>query len=264
VSTAYNNLADIYDLLQQDLDCPAWADYIQALEARFSRRGRPGDGRDGRPLLVDLGCGTGRFCHEMARRGYDPIGIDESPAMLDRARRADPDECLFLQQDISRFELYGTVDLIVCLLDTVNHLMKPGQAARLCKLCANYLNPGALFIFDTISRSHLSRTLGQACFFNDSEDYTLLWQSSFRPQNSVSKASLLLFSREADGRYRRSDTEIRERYYSPGEVRGWLRQAGLELVAQSGRLDIPPPAGPAERRFYVARRPLDQEAAAHE
>jgi SAM-dependent methyltransferase len=260
MTAAYNNLADVYDLLQQELDCPAWADYIQALEGRFSLRKRPGDGRDGRPLLLDLGCGTGRFCREMASRGYDPIGIDESPAMLDRARREDQGECLFLQQDISRFELYGTVDLIVCLLDTVNHLLRPAQAARLCKLCANYLNPGALFIFDTISQHHLGRTLGQSCFINDTDDFTLLWQSSFRPQSGLSRASLLLFSREADGRYRRSETEIRERYYGPREVSGWLRQAGLELVAQSGRLDLKPPAGPSERRFYIARRPLDQEA----
>jgi len=165
----YQNLAMIYDQLQQEIDLAAWADYVQVLETRYSRRDSPGDGQDGRPLLLDLGCGTGSFCLEMARRGYDPIGIDAAGAMLEQARlkaaaQPGPVSCLFLQQDISRFELYGTVDLMVCLLDTINHLLTPRQVRRLFALCANYLNPGGLLIFDVASRRHLAKTLGSSFF----------------------------------------------------------------------------------------------------
>ena len=121
MESAYRYLANVYDELQQDIDPAAWADFIQQLEGLYSKRQGSGDGQDGRPLLLDLGCGTGSFCMEMARRGYDPIGVDISDNMLDEARRkAQSSEndscapaCLFLRQDISRFELFGTVDLIV-------------------------------------------------------------------------------------------------------------------------------------------------------
>jgi SAM-dependent methyltransferase len=257
----YQNIAAIYDLLQRDVDYGDWADYIQWLDAGFSRRQRPGDGRDGRPILLDLGCGTGCFCQEMAKRGYDPIGIDTSAAMLDQARQKDTGSSLFLQQDISRFELFGTVDLAVCLLDTLNHLIRPAEAARLFRLCANYLNPGALLIFDTASKTHLRRTLGRQCFFHDAADFTLLWQNSYRESSGISRSEILLFSRENDDCYRRSETTIVERYYSPAQISAWLREAGLELVARSGRLDMPPPASAAVRRFYIARRPAARETA---
>lgn len=36
--------------------------------------------------ILDAGCGTGRVAIELARRGYDLVGIDVDPAMLDQAR----------------------------------------------------------------------------------------------------------------------------------------------------------------------------------
>ena len=112
----YLSLAGLYDRIQE-IDPAIWADYIQQLDQTYRLtvpgRSSSGDGRNGQPLLLDLGCGTGSFCLAMIARGYDPIGIDRSAAMLDQARAkmqqmALPTEqppCLFIQQDISRFEL---------------------------------------------------------------------------------------------------------------------------------------------------------------
>ncbi len=260
----YHDLARVYDELQQDIDSAVWADYIQQLETLHSRRSGRGDGQDGRTLLLDLGCGTGSFCLEMARRGYDPIGIDASASMLDQARQKAGEQTadgqpasLFLQQDISRFELFGTVDLIVCLLDTVNHLTRVTQVARLFRLCANYLNSGGLLVFDVATRRHLSRTLGGQIFFQDQPDYSLFWQNNFQARSGISRSELTLFSRQPDNTYKRSDEIITERYYSPREIRRWVTAAGLEMVAHLGDLSLKPPKPTQERHFYVARKPIE-------
>jgi len=264
-SLNYQNLAPVYDRLQQGIDWTAWADFIQQIESRYSLRRGPGDGQDGRPLLLDLGCGTGSFCLEMAQRGYDPIGIDASSAMLDQARekslRMDSDQpaCLFLQQDISRFELYGTVDLIVCLMDTVNHLLRFSQVSRLFRLCANYLNPGGLLIFDLASHRHLARTLGQEFFYQDLPDCTLLWQNSFQPRSGISRSELALFRRQNDGSYIRQDETIVEKYYAADQISRGLHEAGLELAARLGDLSLKQPGRADERHFYAARRPIKPE-----
>jgi len=65
----YQQLAPAYDLLQRGENPAAWADYVQRLDRQFSCRIESGDGQVGRPLLLDLGCGTGGFCLEMLRRG---------------------------------------------------------------------------------------------------------------------------------------------------------------------------------------------------
>ncbi|HBP38589.1 MAG TPA: hypothetical protein DD640_07590 [Clostridiales bacterium] len=277
---SYQHLAPAYDLLQQDLAPSAWADYIQKLEARFSLRCGAGDGQDGRTLLLDLGCGTGSISLEMLRRGYDIIGIDVAAGMLEQAKskaarmRADDDaslpEPLFLQQDISQFELYGTVDLIVCLLDTINHLVRPDRAARLFRLCANYLNPGGLLVFDLASRRHLSRTLGNRQFFQIYENHTLIWHNRYRPASQISRSEMVLFTRRTDGCYERQDIAIAEKYYSPKQVRQWSRAAGLQLIdpasgsPEDSRTAIPPPAPAAERRFYIARKPQANEGLSYE
>ncbi len=262
---AYDTLAAAYDRLQQAIDPAEWADYIETLQARFAGRTH-GDGQDGRPLLLDLGCGTGSFCIEMARRGYDPIGIDSSPAMLDAARTkaaaaagttgsAAAGRCLFLMQDIARFELYGTVDLIVCLLDTFNHLTLRTDAARLFRLCANYLNPGGLFVFDVATPEHLGNRLGNQVFYVDGPDQTLLWQNRFSQRSGISRSEIVIFTRGEDGRYGRGDALIRERVYSRPEIEAMALAAGLPVQGVLGELALTPARTRESRHFYVCRKP---------
>lgn len=41
-------------------------------------------------VMLDIGCGEGRFCRMAAARGFETIGIDPTAALLDIARGQDP------------------------------------------------------------------------------------------------------------------------------------------------------------------------------
>ena len=256
-SPSYDTLAAVYDQLQQSIDTAAWADHVETLARQFGGR-TLGDGEEGRIILLDLGCGTGSFCLEMEQRGYDPIGIDHSTVMLDKAREkarnAGLDRSLFLNQDIARFELFGTVDLIVCLLDTLNHLIKPADVGRLFRLCANYLNPGGLLIFDVASEDHLQRRLGNQVFFVDSPHQTLLWNNHFNQRSRISSSEILLFTCEADGRYTRSEAVIRERVYDQVFLTKIAEDHELPVQAVLGGLTLHAARRFDSRHFYVCRR----------
>lgn len=263
-SLAYDALAQFYDRLQHDHDVVGWSDYLDRLYQQFSLR-TAGDGRDGRPLLLDLGCGTGRVCLAMTQRGYDCIGIDRSPAMLEQAGKywqamaadasgADWSAPLFLLQDISRFELYGTVDLIVCLLDTVNHLTRRAQVKNLFALCANYLNPGGLLVFDAATRYHLETELGNQVFYQDMDEQTLLWQNNWQAGRLISRSEMTLFSRQVDGLYQRHDVLIRERFYEPAFFESLIKPLPLELLGRFGPLNLNAPSEQDSRHVYVIRR----------
>jgi SAM-dependent methyltransferase len=254
---SYDTLAAVYDRLQQSVDTIAWADHIEALQAKFGGRTR-GDGSDGRAILLDLGCGTGSFCLEMERRGYDPIGIDHSPVMLDKAREkageAGLGRSLFLLQSIAGFELFGTVDLIVCLLDTINHLTAMSDVERFFALCANYLNPGGLLIFDIATQEHLQCRLGNQVFFVDATEQTLLWQNRFSNRTRISRSEILLFTREPDGRYTRSEAMIRERVYDRETLTGFADQHHLPVQAVFGGLTLNPARRTDSRHFYICKK----------
>ena len=256
----YHSLAAVYDQVQA-VDYASWAEYLCRLDKSFNRRVSKGDGQDGRPLLLDLGCGTGGICLEMAGRGYDPIGIDRSAAMLNQARdkahnsdNPSSRSCLFLHQDIRRFELYGTVDLIVCLLDTVNHLTHQADVRRLFKLCSHYLNPGGLFIFDLATWHHLAETRGNNLFFVDQPAFTLIWQHRFLPARKLSRAELTLYREETDGCYRRSDEQILERYYSLEEISSFMEDTLVHPGALLGDQTMRQPQANSERIFHVYRK----------
>ena len=103
----YDLLAKFYDKVNGHIDYSVWADFIEKV-AKENMAERP-------ELVLDLGCGTGRMTIELARRGYDMIGVDSSAEMLDVARDAAEsaslsDKVLLLLQDMCDFELYGTVE----------------------------------------------------------------------------------------------------------------------------------------------------------
>jgi SAM-dependent methyltransferase len=258
--SGYGPLADFYDRLQQDVDYASLADLVVTLNQRYSQKTGPGDGEDGRPLLLDLGCGTGTLALTLETRGFDVIGLDQSAGMLQQARekaQAAGSRALFLQQDISRFELYGTVDLAVCLLDTLNHLTRPDRLRRVFRLLANYLNPGALFIADVGTKRHFARTLGNRTFIQDYPDLTLIWQNQYRQQSQLSRSSLTFFQRTAGGLYERFDEEVVERYYDHTFLCQAAREAGLQYVTRTGEQAAGPPPAGSERHFYIFRRRMN-------
>ena len=105
--SCYGPLAAWYDQLTGDVPYEEFADYY---EAEFAR-----DGGQFR-LLLDFCCGTGTLTCMLSQRGYEMIGVDASVDMLMQAREKAAEQgqsILFLCQDASELDLYGTVDAAV-------------------------------------------------------------------------------------------------------------------------------------------------------
>ena len=112
----YSQFATVYDLLTSEIDYEARGKYF---DARILENG----GFHG--ILLDLGCGTGSLSEVMAGLGYDVIGVDNSEDMLLEAAQkkiASGHDITYLCQEMTELDLYGTIDAVVCALDTLNHL----------------------------------------------------------------------------------------------------------------------------------------------
>ncbi|MBR5975237.1 MAG: methyltransferase domain-containing protein [Clostridiales bacterium] len=255
--SAYDILAGYYDVFQQDLDPVIWADFVEWIAKKYGQF--EGDGVDGRPLLCDLGCGTGLVTCEFAARGYDTVGVDNSPSMLDRAReRAETEKkkVLWLLQDMTALDLFGTMDIFVSLLDTVNHITDPESLEALLRSFYCFLNPGGLFIFDAATEKHFRETLGKEFFYSIEEDFAVLWENDFDERSKINTASLTMFGTEDGKNYSRSDEDIVERYYPDQEIREMAARTGLEVVGVFGDLKKRKPNDKDERVFYCLRRPV--------
>lgn len=252
----YDSLSSLYDRLQDRGPAEALTAYAAELASTWGAtpEGR-GDGRDGRRLLLDLGCGTGAFSRDMAARGFDVIGIDASDGMLRQAMDAMPADnrdILYLQQDITHFELFGTVDVICCLTDTVNHITSSAALQRMLRLCRRYLNPEGVLVFDVATRLHFARRLGRRTFYEVGDETVLFWRNAFSRATSRNTADLVLFTNNGDGTWTRGDETIVERAYDIRTLTAMLRTAGFGGIRVFDALRRAPAGSSSQRVFFVA------------
>lgn len=243
----YNNFAYVYDKLTLDIDYPKWADYIESIIDKYKVEGS---------MILELGCGTGSFGIEMAKRGHEMICLDLSTEMLDCAAEKAESEglnILFLNQDMCNFELYGTVDVIVCLLDSFNYLTKTTQIQKLFRLVNNYLNPGGLFIFDINTQYKFEKILADNIFHEIGEDVTYIWENDFNPKTKRARFDLTFFVKQ-DELYERFDETHFERAYSNDEVMNFIGDSNLEFVAIYDELKLKKPSPKSPRNFYICKK----------
>jgi SAM-dependent methyltransferase len=231
-----------------DVDYKKWADYVENI---FSLNGiKPS-------LVLDLGCGTGNFCIELAKRGYDMIGADISGDMLSCAKEKSLKEdldILYVNQDITDFELYGTVDAIVCLMDTVNYLTDKRGVKKLFKLVSNYLNPGGLFIFDINSEYKFKNLLGDNVYYEVDEEITYIWQNRFDRTKKICEFDLTFFIKNNEEKYERCDETHYERAYSVGDMEQFIKKENMVLLNKYNELTFEKPSKTAQRIFFVCRK----------
>ena len=242
---SYGEFAFVYDrLINQDYS--AIADKIEDI---FRRNGVKPE------LVLDLACGTGSLTVELAKRGYDMIGIDMSEEMLSVAyeKASEYPDVRFLCQDMTEFELYGTVDAIVCTLDAVNYITDKRDLKRLFKIVHNYLNPGGLFIFDINTVYKLKTVLGNNTFVYDENGVFYTWENYFNPKNNISEQFLTFFA-EQDGMYKRFDEQHVQRGYTESELRDYMENAGLAFVEKVNWVKVDCNSKKAEKIIFVSKK----------
>jgi SAM-dependent methyltransferase len=141
-STYGDSFADVYDDWYADLGdgdvIRALADLLPARPAR----------------VLELGVGTGRMLEALAdlRRDTadDLVGIDSSPAMLDRARARLGDRATLLEGDFSRFLPAGRFDLVFAGWNTFFNLPDDDALASCLGLVSGALDDDSVFLFDAV------------------------------------------------------------------------------------------------------------------
>ena len=139
----YSNFSYYYDDLTKNVNYHERASYFNKIIQKF-------DGNTSGTLL-DLACGTGNISEEMAKLGYDVIGADISEGMLNMALDKKFESGLniqYIKQDMRQLDLYGSIDNILCVLDSLNHLATLQDIEQTFNRVSLFTEPNGLFIFD--------------------------------------------------------------------------------------------------------------------
>jgi len=134
--TFYSQLAEYYEAVFPYRD--EVAAFLRSYIPAGSRR------------VLDAGCGTGHYCGRLAADGFEVVGIDLDPQMIDVARKKYPAptfQCLNLL-DVGT--LPAPFDFVFCIGNVAPHLTQE-EFARFAGDAQKVLGPGGVWIFQVVN-----------------------------------------------------------------------------------------------------------------
>jgi SAM-dependent methyltransferase len=104
--------------------------------------------------LLDLGCGTGEHARFFAERGFEVVGVDQSEAMLEKARESVRHPAVtFVQGELQRIEsvVSGPFGAAFCLGNTLPHLPDTGALDGFFRGLRSLLVESAPFVLQLLN-----------------------------------------------------------------------------------------------------------------
>lgn len=241
----YQTLAAYYDQFTEDVQYTAWVNFFENLFTREQLQPK---------LILDLACGTGSLTKLLARRGYDMIGVDASADMLMQAMEHTLDctpRPLFLQQRMEDLDLYGTVDVCLCCLDSINYITDSAVLRRVFERIYTFLEPdGGLFAFDINTPEKFARIDGNS-YVREGENVFCVWRAAV--ENELCAYAFDIFERQGH-LWTRAQEVHEERIYTVSTLLDLLRQTGFSDIKTYGGQDFSSVRGGEDRIYFSARR----------
>jgi len=247
---SYTIFSEYYDkLMHEDFDYEKIADFLENMFDRYDINAN---------LICELACGTGNITIPMAHRGYDMTALDSSYEMLDKARAKAAQsgfyDILFLNQNMTALDLYGTVDAFYCLVDGMNYVLSSQSLFEMFKKIKTcFLEPGGLFIFDISTEYKLENIIGDNTFVHNGEDIFYTWENRYIKKRRISDMFLTFFAKTKNGAYRRFSERHLQKAHRPDDIVKMLKKAGFTSVDLYDGFCFDEPKENSERIVFAAR-----------
>jgi len=252
----YEAMAPVYDDFTAHHEYEAWlTDLLKVL----GRNGLTGK------RLLDVGCGTGKSFIPMLAWGWDTIGCDISPAMLELAREKAGDGVQLAVADMRELPRFGEFDLVWALDDAVNYLLSIDELVQALEGMRENLAPTGLLLFD-VNALPAYRTFFAEEVVVERGGRRLVWHGLADPDvapGSICESRLEV----APGDPAAEDPEAgqlpslthRQRHFPEADVLEAFERAGLECLDVYGHGLDGVPRQPLDesthtKAIYIARR----------
>lgn len=214
----------------------------------------------GGPVL-ELGCGTGRVCLRLARRGAAVTGLDNSEPMVAHARRkalALGLEAELAVADMRSFDLGRAFPLVLLPYNAFNHLLDLESVRRCFQAVQAHLTPESRFVIDTFQPS-LAFLSGdpekrrRVVEYVDPDGRGRVVMTEQNVYDAASQINRVVWHYEINGQADARVDELCMRMVFPQELDALLELSGFAIEHKYGDYDESPFDSSSSKQLMVCR-----------
>ena len=236
----YEASAHFYNSNIDDSYYDRMADFLHTVFYKYRKTGNTAQ----RPIALDAGCGTGKCTSRLQAKGFDMIGLDVSPEMLAVASSdyGKKDIC-WICQDMRTMDLFGTVEAVFCMTDTVNHLLSLKDLRSFLKGAALFTEAGGLLVMDFLTPAYFKKVIDGNVFYQENDEGDVIWEG--RVGGNYCDYEITSFLKNGE-LYEKNIETLRERMWTCSEIRSEASAAGYAFMESFGEDPY--------RKYYVFRK----------
>lgn len=242
----FTEIAQYYDDLMAGVPYCLWVDYLEALLKRVGFTPH---------AVLDAACGTGNVSEILSARGYEVVGADIAPGMIEVAK-AKHSSVEYYTQDMAELDLGRKFDLAISLFDSLNYITDVDHLARAIERVGEHVVEGGYFIFDINTDYALAHHFfDQANLATDRYPH-YIWSSEYDHSTRICHVNMQ-FEVMENGVSRQFKEVHIQRGHSLEELTTMLNDAGFEVVEIFHAYRFRKPTRRSDRVFFVARKLAD-------
>ena len=254
----YEAMASFYNRYTYDINYEKQAAFLDRCFRRYVKAS-PAE----HPIVLDAACGTGTSALSLADLGYDMIGLDLSPEMLQVAAEtaaAENKNITWICQDMCIMDLFGTVQAVFCMTDSLNHILRKRDLESFFRRVHLFTEPGGIFVFDALTEHYFRDIISGNVFCQEFDDSCCVWSGTYAPKTGRCTYDITCFEEEGrTGLFRRYSDTVVERVWPEAVLLQSLADSGLELLSVFRNTGFASCTAQDERRYYVCRRTFNKK-----
>jgi len=178
--------------------------------------------------VVELGCGSGILSERAAKSGYDVVGFDISPAMVELAKKRVPDGKFlcqsFVDVDLPRCVAVAAIgEIFNYLFDSRNSLSTVNKVWR---RVYKSLMPGGVLLLDMALAGRIPA--GKFRTYAETDDWACLYEGIEQAEKKTLERHITTFVREGET-FRRAKELHRLKLYERDELVESLNKIGFQV-----------------------------------
>ena len=175
--------------------------------------------------ILDLCCGTGRHSLELARQGFDVVGVDRTPSFIEKARQNAKDGHLaveFVVGDMKEYCKPCGFDVVINLFGSFGYFEDADDDQQVVRHMYASLRSGGRFLIETLGREIAAREFQERDWSEHEDTLVLSEKKPIQNWSRIQTRWIVIV------KGRRIDHAVSVRCYASTELSSLLSDCGFQ------------------------------------